>query len=109
MSLLVYVTAPDAGTALGLARTLVESRLAAGVNVLPGATSVYRWRGEIREEGECVLVAQVAREAFEDMRDCVLRAHPYEVPCIVALPIGDGHGPFLRWIHENSIPAAAGR
>ncbi len=52
MSLLVYVTVPDEREALTLARMLVEARLAAGVNVLPGARSVYRWQGAVREAGE---------------------------------------------------------
>ena len=66
MSFLVYVTVPDEPEALALARMLVETRLAAGVNVLPGACSVYRWQGEVREAGECLLLAQVSRAAFED-------------------------------------------
>lgn len=87
MSFLVYVTVPHEREALDLARMLVEARLAAGVNVLPGARSVYRWQGEVREAGECLLLAQVSRAAFEDFCAAVRRAHSYEVPCIVALPL----------------------
>ena len=106
MSVLVYVTVPDEPEALALARMLVETRLAAGVNVLPGACSVYRWQGEVREAGECLLLAQVSRAAFEDFCAAVRAAHSYEVPCIVALPLEAGHQPFLRWIEENSLPSA---
>ena len=105
MSFLVYVTVPDEPEALALARMLVETRLAAGVNVLPGACSVYRWQGEVREAGECLLLAQVSRAAWEDFRAAVEAAHPYEVPCIVGMPLEKGNAPFLDWIAQNSLPA----
>jgi periplasmic divalent cation tolerance protein len=95
---------PDVDGAVALARELVERRLAAGVNVLPGALSVYRWEGEVRQAGECLLLAQVDASAFAGFRDFVTGSHPYQVPCVVALPIVDGHAPFLAWIGENSIP-----
>ena len=104
MSFLVYVTVPDKREALALARMLVEARLTAGVNVLPGARSVYRWQGAVREAGECLMLSQVSLAAFEDFCASVCDAHSYEVPCIVALPLEAGHQPFLRWIEENSLP-----
>jgi periplasmic divalent cation tolerance protein len=104
MAYLAYVTVPDVERALVIARTLVEARLAAGVNVLPGALSVYRWRGDVKEAEECLLFAQVGRAAFADFCETVRRHHCHEVPCIVALPLRAGHMPFLRWIEENSLP-----
>jgi periplasmic divalent cation tolerance protein len=104
MSYLAYVTVPGRECALALARTLVEARLAAGVNVLPGALSVYRWRDEVREAEECLLFAQVSRAAFSDFCKAARRHHCHEVPCIVALPVQDGHTPFMRWIEENCLP-----
>lgn len=87
-----------------LARELVEARLAAGVNILPGAHSVYRWQENVCEAAEIVLLAQVSRAAFADFRAHVRARHPHEVPCITALPIADGNAAFLRWIGENSLP-----
>jgi periplasmic divalent cation tolerance protein len=89
---------------LVIARALVEARLAAGVNVLSGALSVYRWRGEVREAEECLLFAQVSRAAFSAFCETVRRHHCHEVPCIVALPLQAGHPPFMGWIAENSLP-----
>ncbi|WP_300801086.1 divalent-cation tolerance protein CutA [uncultured Desulfovibrio sp.] len=126
--LLVYVTfpqeghlrdAPDATQAAPerpcgleavrrLARELVEARLAAGINILPGALSVYRWQENIHEAAELVLLAQVSRAAFADFRAHVLARHPHDVPCITALPIADGNAAFLRWIEENSLPLRHG-
>ncbi len=105
MRLLLYVTAPDMETGRRLARLLVEKRLAAGVNIVPGVLSVYRWRGAVREHGECLLLAQIAEAAFEDARALLAREHPYEVPCVTAVPLRRGHAPFLRWIDDNSLPA----
>lgn len=105
-ALLVYVTVPDAAgdgeVALTLARSLVERGLAAGVNVLDGATSVYRWQGEVREARERVLFAQVAAPAFGEFCAAVAAAHPHLVPCVLGLPVEAGHGPFLHWIAEES-------
>ncbi|WP_300719173.1 divalent-cation tolerance protein CutA [uncultured Desulfovibrio sp.] len=105
MSLLACVTVPDGATARTLAHLVVQRELAAGVNILPGALSVYRWKGEIREARECLLLAQVSRAAWEDFRAAVAAAHPYDVPCIVGMPLEKGHAPFLDWIAENSLPA----
>ena len=102
MSYLVYVTAPDEELALDLARMLVEQSLAAGVNIVPGARSIYRWRGQVHDAPECLLLAQVSREALPAFEAAVKAMHSYEVPCIVALPIEAGHEPYLRWIRENS-------
>lgn len=103
MCLLVYVTMPDQESGLRLARRLVETHLAAGVNLVPGVLSVYRWRNTVHEHGECLLLAQVARAAFAEARALIVREHPYEVPCIMALPPCDGHEPFLQWIADNSF------
>jgi periplasmic divalent cation tolerance protein len=104
--LLVYVTAPDTENAAALARMLVEKHLAAGVNLLPGARSVYRWQGRVRETRECLLLAQVSRAAFAQFCQAVRENHEYEVPCIVAIPLESGYTPFLDWIAENSLPSA---
>lgn len=106
MALLVYLTMPDEDAALALARMLVHERLAAGVNIVPGARSIYRWRDDVHEAAECLLLAQVAEAAFDDFSSAVRRVHTYEVPCIIALPLTAGHAPFLQWIEENSRPSS---
>lgn len=94
--------AGDGAAAHALARALVERGLAAGANVLCGARSVYRWRGEIREARECVLLAQVAAPAFAAFRAAVVARHPHVTPCVLGLAVAAGHAPFVRWIRENS-------
>lgn len=104
---LVYMTAPTEQEALHLARELVGMRLAAGVNMLPAARSVYRWQGKVHEAGECLLLAQVSEAALPEFMEKARALHSYEVPCVVAMPIAAGYQPFLQWIAENSLPHTA--
>lgn len=96
--LLCLSTCPDAGTATRIAHALVEERLAACVNRLPGVHSTYRWQGRVVEEPEVLLVIKTTRERFHALRDRLPELHPYEVPELVALEIRDGYGPYLDWI-----------
>lgn len=81
-----------------LARELVERRLAACVNVVPGVLSFYRWKGELTRDAEWLLVIKTTAARFEALRHALVALHPYEVPEIVELPIERGHAPYLDWI-----------
>jgi periplasmic divalent cation tolerance protein len=98
----VFVTAATADDAAGIARKLVEERLAACGNVAGPIRSIYRWRGEIHDEPEALLVLKTREELFERLRARVAELHPYEVPEIIALPLEAGHAPYLEWILENT-------
>jgi periplasmic divalent cation tolerance protein len=104
-ALVVLVTAPDAETAADLARGLVEERLAACGNVLPGLRSIYRWEGEVHDEPEVLLVLKTTRARFEALRLAVLRRHPYQVPEVIALPVEAGSAPYLAWLSAQVAPA----
>jgi periplasmic divalent cation tolerance protein len=93
----VLTTVATRDDATRLARALVERRLAACVNVLP-ATSLYRWEGEVREEGEHVLVIKTRRALVDDIREAFEEAHPYEVPELLALEVEDGSADYLNWL-----------
>lgn len=97
-ALVVLVTAPDAEVAARLARTLVEDRLAACGNVLPGLRSIYRWEGRVHDEPEALLLLKTTRARFEALREAVLRLHPYQVPEVIALPVEAGSAPYLAWL-----------
>ncbi|MCC6589681.1 MAG: divalent-cation tolerance protein CutA [Bryobacterales bacterium] len=84
-----------------MARRLVEQQLAACVNIIPGATSVYRWKGAVEEASEFLLVIKSSRPLFEALRAELTKIHPYEVPEIVALPIVDGAEPYLAWLEKG--------
>jgi periplasmic divalent cation tolerance protein len=94
----VYMTAGSLEDALALARALVEEGLAACVNVLPEAVSVYRWQGTVQTEAEVVLLAKTRAALFADLAARVRQLHEYDVPCIVALPLADGDDGYLSWL-----------
>jgi len=81
-----------------LARALVEKRLAACVNMIPGARSVYRWKDAIEEEEETLLVIKTSRPLLEELRVEIERLHSYEVPEVIALQIVDGSERYLAWM-----------
>ena len=85
--LVVLITAPTAADARRIARTLVEERLAACVNVLPGCESVYRWEGKVVEEAEAMMIAKTSREMFPALAKRVTEIHPYAVPEVIGLPL----------------------
>jgi len=87
-----------------IARALVERRLAACVNVVPGLTSVYRWKGQIESEAESLLVIKTRRERVDELKAALAALHPYEVPELIVLPIEDGHAPYLAWLDECVTP-----
>jgi periplasmic divalent cation tolerance protein len=102
MPLLVLSTCPDAETASGIARTLVDERLAACVNRVPGVTSTFRWQGSVRDDTEILLVIKTTRERFDALRARLVALHPYAVPEVVALEIADGHPPYLDWLRGET-------
>ncbi len=96
---LVYMTFPDRDAALAVARHLIEARLAACANLMPGVTSLYRWEGQIAEEAEVVLIAKTTAERLAELKAAVVARHPYKLPCIVAVELdAASHAPFLDWI-----------
>lgn len=97
---ILFSTVPSKEMGLKIARELVSKRLVACVNIVPGITSVYRWKGEIQEDGELLLVMKTRTELVEDVRQALVELHEYEVPELVALSLDGGHGPYLEWIDE---------
>jgi periplasmic divalent cation tolerance protein len=84
-----------------IARKLVADRLAACVTVTPQARSVYRWNGAIEEADECLLVIKSSRALFDRLRTELEKAHTYEVPEVVALPVVDGAPNYMNWLSNE--------
>jgi len=94
-------TAGTAEDAERIARALVERRLAACVNVVPGVVSVYRWKGEVHRDEERLLVIKTRTSKLDLLREALCAMHPYELPELVALPIEAGHEPYLAWLDDS--------
>jgi len=99
---MVLTTAGSEAQAVALARELVERGVAACVNILAGACSIFRWKGEIVEEDEKILLIKIRAERFEEVRATIRELHSYEVPEIIALPIEEGDRDYLDWLSENA-------
>lgn len=97
-ALVVLVTAPTAERAAEIARALVDGRLAACGNVVPGIRSIFRWEGTVQDDQEALLVLKTTRDRFEALRERVVALHPYEVPEVIALAVETGSAPYLAWI-----------
>ena len=100
--ILALTTAPDEDSATALARALVEERLAACVNRLPGWRSLYRWEGQVREETEVLLLVKTTRERLPALEARLGALHPYDVPELLAFDAVGGLGPYLAWVDQET-------
>ncbi|MCP3984920.1 MAG: divalent-cation tolerance protein CutA [bacterium] len=98
---LVLVTAPDGEVAAGLGRVLVEERLAACVNVVPGLRSIYRWEGEIQDDAEVLLMVKTRADHLDRLTLRVQELHPHDVPEVLALPAVGGSEAYLGWVRSE--------
>lgn len=103
--LVVFVAAP-ASAADGLARGLIDARVAACVSVWPGGRSIYRWKGAVHDDAEHLLVAKTTRARYAALEAAVRAAHPYEVPEILALPAARGLPEYLAWVAAETREVA---
>lgn len=94
------ITAPHEDDAAMIAKVLVESRLAACVNIVKNIRSIYSWQGRIEDDSEVLMLAKTRRELFSMLSDKVRELHGYDVPEIIALPIIDGSEDYLKWIKD---------
>lgn len=95
---LVYTTFPSRDGAEEVARALVEARLVACANILPGMVSIYRWAGQVERADEVVMILKTTSARAPDVVEAVRARHPYEVPAILVLPVEGGLAAYLSWI-----------
>jgi periplasmic divalent cation tolerance protein len=97
----VLTTCGSIEEARKIAHALVERKLAACANIIPGIESVYRWKEKIETSTECLLVIKTTESAFPSLRDALGELHSYEVPECVALTVTDGSAAYLKWMEES--------
>ena len=96
--LLIITTCPDQKTAETIANNLLINKLAACINILPGLTSVYQWKGKIVNEKEFLLIIKSHEAKYAEIEKNLLLIHPYELPEIIAVPVQRGLPDYLQWI-----------
>jgi periplasmic divalent cation tolerance protein len=101
---LVLTAAPDDERAEAWARTLVEERLAACVNLHGPMTSFYRWKGVVERDAERLVVIKTTRERVAALRARLRELHSYELPEFVVLTVDDGSDDYLKWVVEQTSP-----
>ncbi|MDQ3056506.1 MAG: divalent-cation tolerance protein CutA [Pseudomonadota bacterium] len=97
-----FCTCPDPASAHRIARALVEERLAACVNVLPGVHSIYRWQGAIESADEVVLMIKTTAARMESLQQRILSLHPNELPEVIAVEAAGGLPAYLDWVRQQS-------
>ena len=100
--LLVITNLPDRASAERVAEALVIQRVAACVNVLAECVSIYRWEGNLEHANEVPLLIKTTRAAYPELEDALRKLHPYELPEIIALPVGAGLPEYLNWVVQET-------
>lgn len=100
--ILVYIPCPTPDAARQIAQTAVQEKLAACANILAPVQSVYMWEGALQESEETVCLLKTQAALFSRLRQRVEELHPYDVPCIISIPVEQGNAPFLQWVVEET-------
>ena len=98
----VLITCPNRQTGEEIGRTVVEERLAACVNIIPGITSYYRWEGKLCRDREALLLVKTRKLKYMLLARRIKSLHPYSVPEILALPVARGYSKYLTWVREST-------
>jgi periplasmic divalent cation tolerance protein len=96
--IIVFITVPSREVGQQIAETLLESKLVACVNIIPGISSIYHWQDAIEQDDEILLIAKTRAAHFDRLATTVKRVHPYDVPEVIAMPIVAGSNEYLAWI-----------
>ena len=101
-AVVVHCSCPDGEVAARIARALVDERLAACVQALPGLTSTYRWQGAVQVDAEILLLIKTARARIDDLKRRIAELHPYDTPELLVLEVVDGAADYLAWVEASS-------
>lgn len=105
MVLLVLCTFPDADTAASVTRTLVEEKLVACGNILPGLRSIYAWNGKIEDTAEVLVLFKTRSSAYARLEKRLLKLHPYDTPEVLAFEAGAASKAYAAWVAAAVEPS----
>ena len=100
-ALIAFTAFADEVTAARVVRTLVEERLIACGNLIPGARSLYRWKGEIADQREVVVLMKTRKQDWAALMSRLHELHPYETPELVAVRVAAGAPRYMAWLEES--------
>ncbi len=101
MYCLAYITSKNSEEAEKIALILLERKLAACVNIIPGIISLFSWQEKIERSEEVLLIAKTHRDLFDELQTEVKNHHSYDCPCIIKIPFDEGSDDFLSWISHS--------
>ncbi|MDP6155327.1 MAG: divalent-cation tolerance protein CutA [Candidatus Thermoplasmatota archaeon] len=102
LTVILYSTTADEAEAKRIGGALVREKLAACVNILPKMRSIYRWKGNVEEADECVMIAKTTKDHADAATKLIRKLHSYELPCVIVISIIDGLDEYLEWIIEET-------
>ena len=102
-NIIVHVTVPSKEVATKIARTLLNKKLAACVNVIPGILSFYTWKDKVNEDSELLLEIKTKTKLFDSLAKVVQTIHPYDVPEVIAISMERASKSYAEWLEKNTI------
>jgi len=99
---IIYSTVGRVEEARKIARVLAEEKIVACVNIIPKIESIYRWKGKIEEDNECVLLAKTTDKNIDKAIQRIKKLHSYDVPDIVAIHVTHGFKEYLDWVEDET-------
>ena len=103
MVVIIYSTIDDVKQAQKIANILVEEKLVACVNIIPNIISIYRWKGKIENDDECIIIAKTTDSNVKKVIQRIKTLHTYELPDIIVLPIIGGLKEYLEYITNETL------
>lgn len=101
--IMVYCTVDTLENSKRIANTLLETNLAACINIIPSICSIYKWEEKVVEDSECLLLIKSKKELFDKLKETIESTHPYTVPEIIGVDIAYGSEKYLEWIESNTL------
>lgn len=99
--IVVFCTVPDENVAEKIANKVVEKKLAACCNIIPGLRSIYIWKNEIQDDKEMLLIIKTKKDIFTKLQKAITEIHPYTIPEIISILIENGSKNYLNWVEQN--------